>query len=300
MVDGVAACFYSIHCVKNTLYNHENLPADKLYSTFTCISVVPVAGHIVDELSDHTASPSTSTLLVTIWELGEAAGPLFIAPLSEVYGRYPVMNVCNALFITASLLAAFSESTALFIGARALTGVAVASNVLNPAIIGDIFESDQRGSALSLITLAPLVGGAIGPALGGSIAQTMGWRSILLIAAALAIACELTFLTCFRETYKMVILKRRIAHLQEDAGDGPPKDAGVDSKNKLWYAMTRPFTVMFGSSVLLALSLFGSILFSYFYVISCTLPQILLERYGFTPAQTGVSFISFSRRFTVP
>ena len=135
---------------------------------------MPIASRIVDDLSDHTASPSTSALLVTIWELGEAAGPLLIAPLSELYGRYPVMNVCNVLFISASLLAAFSNNTALFIGARALTGTAVASNVLNPAIIGDIFEPDQRGSAISLVVLAPLIGGATGPAIGGAIAQTIG------------------------------------------------------------------------------------------------------------------------------
>ncbi|KAF1965474.1 MFS general substrate transporter [Bimuria novae-zelandiae CBS 107.79] len=262
--------------------------------TFTCISVVPVAGQIVDELSDHTASPSTSALLVTIWELGEAAGPLLIAPLSEVYGRYPVMNACNVLFILASILAARSESTALFIGARALTGAAVASNVLNPAIIGDIFESEQRGSTLSLVTLAPLIGGAIGPAIGGAIAQTLGWRRVLLIAAALAVACELTFFTCFRETYKMVILKRRIAHMQEDAGQDPIEHTGDVAGNKLWNAIIRPFTVLFGSGVLLALSLFGSVMFSYFYVISTTLPGILLEEYGFTPAQTGTSFICFS------
>ncbi|KAJ4291667.1 hypothetical protein N0V90_009562 [Kalmusia sp. IMI 367209] len=268
--------------------------ADISTRTFTCISVVPVANKIVSELSDDTASPSTSALLVTIWELGEAAGPLLIAPLSEVYGRYPVMNVCNVLFITASLLAARSESTALFIGARALTGAAVASNVLNPAIIGDIFESEQRGSALSLVTLAPLIGGAIGPAIGGAIAQTLGWRFVLLIAAGLAVACEVTFLTCFRETYKMVILKRKVVHIQEDAGQHPDQHTGEVAGNKLWFAITRPFTVLFGSGVLLALSLFGSVMFSFFYVISTTLPDILEDKYGFTPAQTGSSFISFS------
>lgn len=51
-------------------------------STFTCIGVVPVAGRIVMDLEGRE-SKSSSVLLVTIWELGEAAGPLIIAPLSE-------------------------------------------------------------------------------------------------------------------------------------------------------------------------------------------------------------------------
>ncbi|KAL1598680.1 hypothetical protein SLS60_007820 [Paraconiothyrium brasiliense] len=264
--------------------------------TFTCISVVPVASTIVDELSNHTASPSASALLVTIWELGEAAGPLLIAPLSEVYGRYPVMNVCNILFISASLLAVVSDSTALFISARALTGAAVASNVLGPAIIGDLFASEQRGSALSLVMLAPLIGGAVGPAIGGAIAQTLGWRSVLLVATGLALTCEIAFVTWFRETYKMIILKRKVAHIQEDAGQEVSEESKDEAGNRLWYAITRPFTVLFGSSVLLAMSLFGSVMFSYFYVLSTTLPNILQHRYGFTPAQTGSSFLCFSKK----
>ncbi|CRK22740.1 hypothetical protein BN1708_017967, partial [Verticillium longisporum] len=53
-------------------------------------------------------------------------------------------------------------------------------------------------------------------------------------------------------------------------------------------------SVLFSSGVLLALSLFGSISFSYFYVMSITLPDILQDIYGFSPALTGSAFITFS------
>ncbi|KAF2636547.1 MFS general substrate transporter [Massarina eburnea CBS 473.64] len=267
--------------------------------TFTCIGVVPVATRIVSELSGGSSAStnSTSALLVTIWELGEAAGPLLIAPLSEIFGRYPVMNVCNIGFIFSTLLAVSSNSTSLFIVARMLTGLTVASNVLNPAIIGDLFESDERGSAMSLIMLAPLIGGAIGPAISGAIAQTLGWRWVLLIAAGMAVCCEILFLTCFRETYKVTILKKRARLLREasDGYDEVSKGKGSDRDvKKLWHAMTRPFAVLFGSRVLILLSLFGSVLFSFFYVMSTSLPNILQDLYGFTPAQTGSSLITFS------
>src|SRR3569833_1954369 len=176
-------------------------------STFTCISVVPVATRITDDLDGGEASKSASVLLVTIWELGEAAGPLLIAPLSEMYGRYPLMNFCNSLFVACIILAAVSQSTTLFITARALTGLAVASNVLNPAIVGDMFAPESRGVAMSTIMFAPLIGGAIGPAIAGAVAQSTGWRQVLWMSAALAGACELLFLFCFRETYKVPILR---------------------------------------------------------------------------------------------
>lgn len=257
-----------------------------------------MAARIVEDLDGKHATSSSTALLVTIWELGEAAGPLLIAPMSEVFGRYPVMNVCNIGFIAATLLAVTSHSSKMFITARMLTGLAVASNVLNPAIIGDMFESDQRGSAMSLIMLAPLIGGAIGPAISGAIAQTVGWRQILVIAVGLAVTCEVLFLTCFKETYKMAIIRRRVARVQFESGESETSShQGSKHKDlmKLWHSVTRPFAVLFGSSVLMLLSTFASVSFSFFYVISVTLPVILVDNYHFTPVQTGSAFVSFSK-----
>ncbi|KAF2028541.1 MFS general substrate transporter [Setomelanomma holmii] len=264
--------------------------------TFTCIGIVPIAPSIVSDLDGHTSSSSTTALLVTIWELGEAAGPLLIAPLSEVLGRYPVMNGCNIFFIIWTILAASSQSMHVFIAARMLTGLAVASNVLNPAIIGDMFESEKRGSAMSLIMLAPLIGGAIGPAIAGAIAQTLGWREVLLIAAGLAVICEVLFLTCFRETYKMAILRRRLKKVQRESGEfrNVTEKTRREDVMKLWHSITRPFAVLFGSSVLMLLSIFAAVSFSYFYVMCISFPQVLQDVYGFTPAQTGSSFMMFS------
>ncbi|KAI1073964.1 MFS general substrate transporter [Whalleya microplaca] len=271
--------------------------------TFTCISVVPVANRIVNDLDHGRSSKSASVLLVTIWELGEAAGPLFIAPLSEVFGRYPVMNGANLLFVAATVLAALCQSTPLFIAARALTGLAVASNVLNPAIVGDMFVSEQRGSAMSLIVLAPLLGGAIGPAISGAIAETLGWRQVIWMSAILAIICETIFLTCFRETYKVAVLRRRAAKLRLETGNPLLKtifDAADTSRVRLILdAAMRPFMVLAGSGVLQALSLLGSLVFAFFYFLSTTLPDILEERYGLSPAATGSSLIMFSAGSTI-
>ncbi|KAK7890096.1 hypothetical protein LTR67_008561 [Exophiala xenobiotica] len=289
--------------------------------TFTCISVVPVANRIVSDLSgDGHSSKSASVLLVTIWELGEAGGPLLIAPLSELFGRYPVMNAANIGFIAATILAALCQSTPLFIAARALTGLAVASNVLNPAIVGDMFISEQRGSAMSAIMLAPLIGGAIGPAISGAIAQSLGWRQVVWMSVILASVCEVLFLTCFRETYKVPILRRKAAKLRQetgnmslrtafdididvdhDDGDGDDDDDAKTTKRKtsqpktqFWESIMRPIVVFADSIVLQALALYGSMTFSYFYMMSTTLPDILQDIYHLSPAQTGSSFIVFS------
>ncbi|KAK0365226.1 hypothetical protein LTR59_005258 [Friedmanniomyces endolithicus] len=154
--------------------------------TFNCIGLVPVANNIVADL-DHASGP----------------------PMSEVYGRYPVFNLANGLFIACTVLGALSQSTTLLISARFLTGCAVAGNVLNPAIIGDMFPTKSRGSPMSVIMLAPLLGGAVGPAVAGLVAQTTGWREIIWISVGLATVAEILFLVLLRETYKPAILRRR-------------------------------------------------------------------------------------------
>lgn len=294
-----AACIDGIHRVCTVWPITIVLHPDSRFSTFTCISVVPVANRIVYSLNGGHRDKSASVLLVTIWELGEAFGPLLIAPLSEIYGRYPVLNVCNVLFVSATVLAALCQSTALFIAARILTGMAVAANVLNPAIVGDMFVSDQRGTAMSYITLAPLIGGAVGPAIAGALAETLGWRAICWMSVILMGVCELLFLTCFRETYKVTILRRRVLRLRAETGDMSLRTAfdteGEKGSKKFWDSIMRPFVVFGGSSVLQVTSLFGALLFAHFYILSTTLPDILEGIYGLSPAETGSVFITLSK-----
>jgi MFS family permease len=270
--------------------------------TFTCVGIVPVADRIVLDLEgkeDRTAS----ILLVTVWELGEACGPLLIAPLSEIYGRYPAFNVANVLFILGVILAAVSQTADLLIFARFLTGFAVASNVLNPAVIGDIFPSHSRGSGMSLVMLAPLVGGAVGPAISGVIAESLGWRTILWMSAVIAIICETLFFFFFHETYKVPILQRRAARLRKETKDESFKcawESEAAATTMYWSTLRTsirwPALMMLDSSVLQIISFYGGMVFTLYYILATTLPGILTKVYGFSPALTGYSFLTFSKK----
>ena len=178
-----------------------------------------------------------AVLFVTIWEVGEATGPLFLAPLSEIYGRFVVYNAANCLFIAGIFITALSQNIGLLIFSPFLTGCAVAANCLNPAIIGDMFPAESRGPAISAVMLAPLIGGALGyvfhyrsdtaltdhltprRTVSGSLAEAKGWREIMWLCAALAGVIEVLFLTLFRETYEPAILKRRAAKKRQEMRD---------------------------------------------------------------------------------
>ena len=163
-------------------------------------------------------------------------------------------------------------------------------------------------AAMSMIILAPILGGACGPAIAGAIAETLGWRKVLWMTIILATICELVFLTCLRETYSVTILRRRVARLQGETGNfslrsalevGNP-EADEKGSKKVWDSVLRPFVVFSSSNVLQAISLFGSVMFTYFYIMSTTLPDVLSGIYGLSPALTGSSFIVFSMCCSIP
>ncbi|KAI0162269.1 MFS transporter [Xylariaceae sp. FL1272] len=265
--------------------------------TFTCISVVPVADRIVRNLNNGAASKSASVLLVTIWELGEAAGPLLIAPLSEMYGRYPVINMCNAGLILSTVIAALSRNLSLFTAVRALSGAMVCSNVLNPAIVGDMFPPENRGRPMGLVMLASLVGGALGPLISVEVAEGLGWRAVMWMCVIMSSTGELLLFTLFRETYRVPILRRKAARIREETCNPHARsqfDENTQSLSKLRDAVLRPFIVFFDSPVLQITSLFSAVVFTFFYILSTTLPNITGNVYKLEPTITGLIYISFS------
>ncbi|KAH6624159.1 MFS multidrug transporter-like protein [Chaetomium sp. MPI-SDFR-AT-0129] len=291
------------------------LTAAAFMVTFTCMSVVPIANTIVIDLATTNplpipAAPNTTTttttpmttnnnpltplttpstvLPITIWEFGEALGPLLIAPLSELLGRAPVFHTTNALFFLSTILSACSPSMPLFIASRALTGLSVASNVLGPAIVGDVFVPEQRGGALSIVGVAPLLGGTAGPVVGGLLAELMGWRAVLGACVCLAGTVGVGFVVWLRETYGPVILQKKKSFHPDYPADAKKQQQPA---SLFWASIVRPASVLCSSGVMVGLSLFSSAVYAHFYILATTLPTILSDRYGLSPSATGSAFL---------
>lgn len=83
--------------------------------------------------------------------LGFAVGPLFVAPLSELYGRVLVCNVCNIVFTISTIASALLKSLAMLIGFRFLAGCAgVASITTGGGSIADLTVPENRGFAMAV------------------------------------------------------------------------------------------------------------------------------------------------------
>lgn len=111
---------------------------------------------------------STSSMLgsftVSIFVIGYGVGPLFIAPLSEIYGRLPVYHVCNGIFVLFSAACALAPSLSALLVLRLFAGLAGSCPLaLSAGTIADVIPYKRRGTVTSWWTVGPLIGPVIGP-----------------------------------------------------------------------------------------------------------------------------------------
>ncbi|KAF6224762.1 hypothetical protein HO133_009956 [Letharia lupina] len=268
------------------------ISAMTLVTNLATLMCAPAAPLILREFSSN--NQLYQTLLVSIWELGEAFGPLFIAPLSEIYGRAPVYNAVNILFCIFSIAGAVSTNMHMFIAFRFLNGITVGAIVLNPCIVGDLFVTERRGNAMAIEGIAPLIGPVLGPVIGGYVSQAIGWRWLFWLAAIFAGVTEIGFLAFFRETYKVRILERKAARLRKVTGDDSYRSVHHVTHTIMGFltvSVMRPARMLFLSPVIFLLGLYVALVYAYTYVLLTTMTEVFEQRYGFSTGSASLTFL---------
>jgi hypothetical protein len=100
-----------------------------------------------------------ASFVVSVYVLGFAIGPLFFAPLSEIYGRLPVYHCCNAAFLAFNIGCALSTNLNMLVGFRFLAGVFGSAPLTNGGgTIADLVTQEKRGKAMSGFVMGPMIG----------------------------------------------------------------------------------------------------------------------------------------------
>jgi multidrug resistance protein len=132
----------------------------------------------------HSTDGTTATFILSIYILGFAFGPLIIAPLSEIYGRWVMYNIGNALFVVFTVGTALSNGIGMMMAFRFLMGLAGAVPItIGSGSIADMMPVQKRGRAMSAWALGPMLGPCLGPVAGGYLTQDAGWRWVFWLIA---------------------------------------------------------------------------------------------------------------------
>ncbi len=108
-----------------------------------------------------------------------------MAPLSDAKGRRTVILITFIIYFCANVGLALTRSFAQLAVLRALQSSASASSVaIGAAIVGDVVDRRDRGGYMGIFNAASLLATAVGPVIGGAMAETLGWRSIFWFLVA--------------------------------------------------------------------------------------------------------------------
>ena len=131
-------------------------------------------------------SEASIQLTITLYLIGLAIGQLLYGPLSDRFGRRPVLLCGLALFTAAGVVTAIAPNAGVLIGARVLQSVGGCGGlVLGRAIVRDQATADRAAGQLALLTLVMSMAPAIAPVIGGYATAYLGWRSAFALLALL-------------------------------------------------------------------------------------------------------------------
>ncbi len=140
-------------------------------------------------VSEFGATEAQGQMTLSLFMLGMAGGQLVFGPLSDYYGRLPVVVVGTLLFIATSAACALTTSMELMWLARLLQGLAAASGpVIARAIVRDRYQGNRAAQVMSMLGAAMAVVPLIAPTIGSWLLVFADWRATYLALAVFGIA----------------------------------------------------------------------------------------------------------------
>ncbi|KAI8254400.1 Efflux pump vrtL [Colletotrichum sp. SAR11_239] len=290
----------------------KNWPSKKKWAAVFCVSfytlLSPVSSSMVapalEAIAHDLTIPSAfeQILVLSIFVLAYALGPLIWGPLSELYGRIIILQLTTLLYMAFNLGCGLATTKAQLIAFRFLAGFGgSAPMAVGGAVFADLFNAEERGRAISIYSLAPLLGPAIGPIAGGFITQETTWRWIFYSTTIFAGLVQGIGLFVLQETCAPVLLVRIKNRLAKETGNTALRTE-FDNPDRtvirtLAGALTRPFR-LFGTQVIIqALAVYMMYLYGIMYLVLSTFSALWTTTYGESTGISGLNYISLGLGF---
>ncbi|WNH12018.1 multidrug effflux MFS transporter [Thalassobellus suaedae] len=141
------------------------------------LPALPQIGHTLG-----VTNPHDNQLLITMIFLGLGFGQLIFGPLSDSFGRKPIVFIGFAVFIIASIICVTTKSLEIMIVGRILQGIGLSSpRSLSISMIRDEYSGDYMAKILSIVVMFFILIPVIAPTLGQFLLNFFNWESIFYV-----------------------------------------------------------------------------------------------------------------------
>ena len=199
-------------------------------------------------------------MVLSIFVISFGVGPLFFGPMSELYGRVPVLQLANLFYFVFNTAAGFSKNGSQMLAFRFFSGIGGSAPLgFGAGLMTDFWPPEKRGKALAVYSLAPLLGPVIGPVVGGFVAERSTWRWVFWAPSVVDILLQILGLFLLRETYHPVLLRRKAKRLQKETGNKSLRseydDEDMTVIKRLSTSLVRPLILMTTQPIVQVLAL---------------------------------------------
>ncbi|KAE8443488.1 hypothetical protein EG329_001799 [Mollisiaceae sp. DMI_Dod_QoI] len=285
--------------------NPKNISeARKWFYTFTVtLSVFDVtflssaySGTVQELKAEFGSSEEVILAGIALFVLGFALGPCFWAPLSETYGRRVLFYTTFACLTAVTAGCAGSNSMATLLVLRFLGGTFAASPLTNAGgVIADVFPPHQRGLGMTVFSVAPFLGPALGPVMAGFTSEAIGWRWVQGILAITTGVIWIFGTLVLPETYGPVLLQRRAKALSKRFDKTfislLDKEHRHTPAEAFKTSLARPWILLFAEPIVLVASIYLAILYGTLYMLFGAYPIIYQENRGWSEGIGGLAFL---------
>jgi DHA1 family bicyclomycin/chloramphenicol resistance-like MFS transporter len=148
--------------------------------------LVPALPAMITKLGTDVA---TVQLTISLYMVSLACAQFLLGPLSDRFGRRPVVLAGLTIAVIASIGAYAATSIGALITARVVQAAGVSTGiVMGRAIIRDLYDRDRAAGMIGLVTTAMVIAPMLAPVVGGILETTFGWESIFAFIMLLTIA----------------------------------------------------------------------------------------------------------------
>ncbi|MGD9766494.1 MAG: multidrug effflux MFS transporter [Pseudolabrys sp.] len=211
---------------------------------------------------------ATVQLTLSLFLLSLASGQLLLGPLSDRFGRRPVVLGGIALACIASFAAMAAPSIEWLIAARVAQALGAGTGiVISRAIVRDLYDRDRAAAMLGLVTSAMVIAPMVAPMIGGLLDTVFGWESIFLAVSIVT----------------LIVLIWSTAALPET---NPLRMSGADSSAVSW----REWRALLTNRRFYRYALTSTFGTAPYYVLIGGAPHVVVNIIGATSAEYGVWF----------
>ncbi|RMJ16370.1 hypothetical protein CDV36_003943 [Fusarium kuroshium] len=238
---------------------------------FTSTIFAPSLSSVMADTNE--TDPAKAALHIAMFLIAFAVAPIFLAPLSEMYGRSIVLRSGNLAFAVFCLGSGFCQTTSQLVVCRFFAGMGgSAALAIMGGVLSDIWNLEERGAA----------SGVLGTAM----------------YAIAAVVVEVISIFSIDESYAPTLLKRELKRQKQQRPDAKLYTVldlnSNDSKAamSLFESASRPIMYLLLDPALLLLSIYYGFVFGVLYLVIVTFQRVFGEGYGHSPGIVGVDMCS--------